>query len=385
MAALARLFIMQNKNLVMALLVLTMIVLLLFLPEIFGLKKTATRFTLGTTIQQLVGKIGNSFSGSDTRERPLLSEEYTSDEGLYKSPLEEILANFDILSGRNSSSQNVQKPLMDFSPGSETVISLGNSADLASNIAGRLGGEYRESRYALVDYAAGVRYVLGDGQNLFEPEQIFEYLSGLARGVDLAFGTENVPGNYQEMWDETRDVLPFQSTDALKGSIVSGKKRRAQLILGEIFVQQPPKSDFSRNPADPAYARIDFYVRGDDIKKVALLRNGRYVKDLPVQVEVDEYGFRLMHIYQMDARGKYTFRVYDGSGPILEKKYEFYSKANNFAWDAKDFGRFKIPFGDGRVDRRMDRYFLVGGSGAGSSEGKEQVPLFSGSRAISRF
>jgi hypothetical protein len=211
-----------------------------------------------------------------------------------------------------------------------------------------------ETRFALLNFLNGVRYVRSDATKFLRVEDALAYVRKLDQSVSAAMVREKVASESVNAWKQISVAALFnlgQPSETIE------KPFNPQLNLLRVRVRQPPDR-FRRWIEDgPAFVDFKAAVVGRDVKKINVYYNGTFVASR-VPLAPDENGLRMFGMGNRPARGIYTFRVYDKYGAVYEKHYLFYPIARRFAWQRDAQGAFAIPVSSGKdVDPRLERLF----------------------------
>lgn len=269
------------------------------------------------------------------------------------------------------------------SPEYQAMLSAASTE--ANALARALPPQYSESKFALINFSNGVRFITGNAEKSMSAPEAFLYLARLDLHVREAMARDAVPPSEVAQWNR---VSP---ASALKGKSIAGATGRAarpvaafapKISVASIKILHPPTNNGKFIEGGPTTMTLTLSVTNPgDLARIEVYRNGELVTRNMPRVS-GKAGKRLYWLRSVDARGIYTLKAVSKSGAQLVRHYSFYDSARRFPWLKRKNGRFDIPFRD--FDPKLDRLFLRGAE-AESSNGSISFFSSSSGRDLARF
>lgn len=251
----------------------------------------------------------------------------------------------------------------------ESKDALGQARRDAMELSRGLPTSAVNSRFAMIDFANGLDFVMTKADQQMTPRDAVIYMTKLDQSVTRALAQENVERVFVKRWSQL-------SLGPVLGKTMLGQSHdtvttpfNPQLTLTELRVRH-----VGMHRGDPNTGKVDVsisgYLIGSDIDKVTMeANNGAIV--LPVYIKRDPRGYWFFNRGTIDGRKKWKFTVYNKLGEQYEKRYQFYPKVGGFRYDSK-LG-YQIPFhmerarvGEFRSDNfdpRLDQFFALSEGG----------------------
>ena len=251
------------------LLVIAIILILLFLPEIIGLKSVNTK---------LANKV--NFQKEVTTPPEIKKEE--KKEIVYSSPLQSFEAK---LSGELPDSKLQYTKFQEYKLYDKERITPAflKSALISKNLKfayskskylyKKIDQNYKYTRRSLFNFITTLEKIIQTSSLPSNAIEIVEYLEEQEHQVSLAMLHENVERKFILKWTEISLTEVYQSEQAydFKKLAVSNFNPSLQ-IYDMSFKLKTNSSNFS--PEDVRYVRVNFMFLGSGIKKLRIYRNG---------------------------------------------------------------------------------------------------------------
>jgi len=229
--------------------------------------------------------------------------------------------------------------------------------------------QYEQSKFALYNYANGIKNVLKGSSKTMSADEAVQFLARLDGEVTTALLGEAVePSIFNEWADITLGPL-FENTRSHQMKVAKRFPFDPQFRILWARITQPPDRFGKFIEGGKAHLSFKVTVVGRDVKKVRTFHNGIRISDRSPRFAKGTSARFFTH-QNADARGIYTFRIYDKRNRFIDRSYNFYAAARKFPWMSRRRGRFNIPLSEG--DPRMDGLFLIQ-----SSEQARQTTYFS--------
>jgi len=217
------------------------------------------------------------------------------------------------------------------------------------------------TRFALYNYANGIKVVRDGGEPGMTPEMAYSYLESLDASVTRAMVREGVAREFYKRWQAISLGELFSS------SRLARAKQQFEVVFNpglsleraRVFM---PGATFRTN--GKVYVNLEGYVRGNDVKRIAAYQDGVFKRNLTLY-NPDKDGIRRFGWFGRNARSVLTLVAFDRYGESYEKSYRFFPSAQRFRWTPRDQGTFLINFRSGLVDPSLDRYFRFRGANSG--------------------
>jgi len=248
-------------------------------------------------------------------------------------------------------------------PESKDAISQARRS--AFELSRGLPANAKATKFAMIDFANGLDFVLTRADQQMTPREAVTYLMNLEQSVGRALVDDNVERVYVKRWSQISlgpvlsktmlgqahqsEVLPFDPQLTMTSIAVRHKgMKRGDPTTGKVQVT------------------ISGYLIGDDIKSVTMEANDGGIS-YKLSLKRDPRGFWFFNRGSIDARQTWIFKVYDKFGERYQKVYRFYPKTSQFVYEK---GRgYKLPFRMTRAtvgtfraqdfDPALDKYLTV--------------------------
>lgn len=342
----------SNKHLYTAGVIVLVIGILIFLPELTSMK------------------------GGQGEEEELASEYYIEEEveetSVEQVKYQEQPAPFDTFSSENNAPEIVvtwdsfteRANLRNLKKAVKTMKKLEMS--LKADVRGK------ESLAILKNYSEIIQYIMKKGEDSYPtPEKAYSDVITNEKLLTRALVKEKVDRASRILWSQVDLGQGLQSQQSL-----SEKKRiigpfRPDPRLQKLQIVQSSNSD-SYDPTRPLQIRIDGVIRGNDVASIELVPRSTITSAQRVKLRrtTDLLGQRRFTVRAAQPPTDETFilRVTDIRGDTYLKRYKFYPRVTKFTWlGIRERGRFAIPYREG--DPRLDKYFRV------TREQSERTPI----------
>lgn len=251
----------------------------------------------------------------------------------------------------------------------ESRDAIGQARRDALELARGLPSTANGSKFAIIDFANGLEFVMTKADQQMTPRDAVVYLMKLDQSVSRALGEEKVDRVFVKRWTQI-------SMGPVLGKTMLGQRHDSeiapfdpQLTMTEVRVVHK-----GMRRGDPNTGKIDVtisgYLIGDDVKSVVMEANDGAMS-IKLPLKRDPRGFWFFNRGTVDGRQTWTFKVYDKFGERFQKMYQFFPKARSFTYQ-KGLG-YQIPYRMARAtvglfrsqdfDPQLDRYFTVAASG----------------------
>ena len=200
-------------------------------------------------------------------------------------------------------------------------------------------------------------------------DEAVQYLAKLDSEVTTSMLAEGVESAVYNEWADITLGPVFENTKEHQTKIAKRFPFNPQFRLLWVKIFQPADHYGRFIENGKAYVSFRASVQGRDVRKITIFANGVKQAERVPRFRKGTTTRIFTHLNR-EARGIYTFRVYDKRGRFVDRSYNFYMVARKFPWLPKRKGKFDIPFMEN--DPRLDALFLF----QSSSEAK-QVTYFS--------
>lgn len=221
------------------------------------------------------------------------------------------------------------------------------------------------SKFAMIDFANGLEFVMTRAEQQMTPRDAIIYLMKLDQSVSRALAEDRVDRVFVKRWSQI-SLGPVLSRTMLGQRHDSGAVAfDPQLTMTAVQVRH--KEMRKGNPATgKVEVIISGYLIGEDIKQVTMEANDGAIS-YNLALKRDPRGFLFFNRGSIDGRLRWKFTVYDKFGEQYEKTYQFYPRVGGFRYDSR--AGYQIPFRMARAtvgrfrsqdfDPRMDQFFAV--------------------------
>jgi hypothetical protein len=336
----------NRRNLLYTLLALGLVIVLLFLPEILTLSgmhkeerlarsdddderakleiENAQRSSEETSEPSFLSNLRNAAGKSVEKVSKMVSRERTRRE--YS---EELATDMPSYPGRVMRLSDVERELeeQDRIPiGSDTRATwsmlqrgqyneiLLSSRKRALTIAANLNAEQTRSKYALINFATGVGFILNQPTGLMSAPEALAYLEDLQLKATRALEDDGVKHTLYKSW---RDVSldTARAADNVKMVASAGKPLDARyrgsiaMVLTEVT-----------RKLNSRVVTVHGVTYGKDIVRVEVYRNGIYVLDGLLKGTQND--FRQFYFRAPDGTGIFSIRSINKDNYYFEKRYQ---------------------------------------------------------------
>ncbi len=247
----------------------------------------------------------------------------------------------------------------------ESKEAVGQARRDAMELARGIPQSATASRFAMIDFANGLDFVMTKADQQMSARDAIIYLTKLDQSVSHALAEEKVDRVFLKRWSQI-------SMGPVLGKTMLGQRHDEisavfdpQLTMTAIQVRHK-----GMRRGDPSTGKVEVvisgYVIGDDIEKITMEANNGAIT-LPVYIKRDPRGFWFFNRGSIDGRKQWKFTVFDKFGEQYTKIYQFYPKASIFRYDSK-LG-YQFPFRMARAtvgefrsenfDPRLDKFFAL--------------------------
>lgn len=305
----------NRRSLFITSIAIVLVVGLIFIPEIISIQSKL----FGSRTQV----------GQDTRA----SLKYPAPAALKsQSPLDRVLTMLEApssISEAGSTATSASEPKVMtrqeadevlMRPSSWSMLQSKRYADIlvsARNRALVLSSQVKEddvrAKYALLNFANGVSFVLSGPTKVVSAPDAFAYLESLQLKATRALEEDGVTRRVYVAWrdvslDSSRALDKMKSSPGNSRESVSN--RRFSIVLTDLKVR--PRS---------TYIKVRGLVRGKGVRKIEVYRNGTFLST--VSMGREKNGFKPLFFRYHDGTGIFALRVVDDSGKFYERRFQF--------------------------------------------------------------
>ena len=237
----------------------------------------------------------------------------------------------------------------------EFVAKLEEAEQLSLDLMSQIPSEDRAA-FSLATFVSAIRFVMDEGDRHFSPQQAAKYLVGLGDQVERDLADSSTGAKFRRDWQALRLSESFNGVlNQEKAPILKPFDPKLQLF--SVNIRQMGEANGKFNPVIIPTIEIQGFVRDESAMKVTLLRAGVEIgsQDLPPQLDPD--GMKRFFLRSHDARGTLELRVTSKDGQQRSRHYSFYPRVRGFQWQGD---QYVLPFRNGDVDPRLDKFFSVG-------------------------
>lgn len=244
---------------------------------------------------------------------------------------------------------------------------LRKARDDVRSLARIISPDQYQTKEALLNYQNGIGWLLEGDKSPIPVQQGLDHIERLDLDVTRAMIKEAIDRADYIRWSKISLGPLFENGKArhLKQEYLAPYNPRITLAKVRINVGKPRVTSDGRIFPPPSSVGIVGFIMGKDTQKIAVMRNGRKIRALPLRKSVDSEGKRTFAFSLSPGNGPIAIQATDGLGTIVQKTYRFLPKAASLP-RAENGRAVILPFNNDlqsrsfdvrEVDLRMDRYF----------------------------
>ncbi|RMD85425.1 MAG: hypothetical protein D6808_05305 [Candidatus Dadabacteria bacterium] len=305
---------MDLKNLVFAVITLAIVVVAIFMPELFTVKEGQRE--ISSREVQMPEK---------EAQGPKASLGIKSD----LSPLDKVLISLKQPRKKAARQDHTKQGLPEEAkPATWEMILHGKYRDVlisarnrAYIIADNLSVNDLRSRYALFDFANSINFVLSGPQRILSAPEALAYLEAQRLKVTRAFEEDGVGRKLMRSWrtvalDATRALDRMRA----KGDFGISGRYRFSIVLTKVKLNK-------RSGA----VTVRGLIKGENIERVELFRNGIMLQEVLKGKPRRRGKYMKFHFKYPKGTGVYALRVVDKEGSFYERRFRFFGAKKSWA------------------------------------------------------
>lgn len=364
----------KKNNLLVTFGVVSLLAVLLFLPEIIGLEGGIDlekgRFSLRPP----------SSTGADPFSVAEIEEQAS---GTDIQPAEDPRARLNPVSNNYSYQEQEffdrERQREQIFPAEQVTWETLHSDEVAENLKqvqvasfellNQIPSDKKQARWALFNYVNGINMILGNPPQSLKAEDALKFLEELDLGVTEAFVKDDVARAARMDWAEVSltPVLGQRRAEIEKRQAITPFNPRIRVIDLGYRITATNTGSFPTGREFTEGVMVDFTLamRGREIKEIELHRNGEYQYDLPIHTPKfeDDWGYIETYVTE-PAFSRFSIVVIDVEGQEYVKHYDFRRDIGRFGWKYVVGGNYylaRLPYvtRKGRIDPRIDPRYRV--------------------------
>jgi hypothetical protein len=307
----------KQSNMLVTVLVIGLVLLLLFIPDILGVKAPLIDRAADLPQSWLSyrdGKVGRTGAG-----KSVLESENASNTERGSGAGDRQRRELRLAGGIGADNLNDSKSL----------AKLAQVRATSQQLAFALPREFGASRFTLLNLIGGIDRVTGaEARSMSTPESI-KYLNGLDIAVSRALEQEQVPVEYLSVWQSNSlEGEPYSESNVTRQDKPENPANQFGFVLKRITYFRYSNQKGEYDESAPLFVDIDFVTVGKDaslIKRASLFKGKTIRRRTNLSPEMSEFSYTALPVSE-----QYAVEVKTRDGRQLKRGFSFAVSGSGF-------------------------------------------------------
>jgi hypothetical protein len=311
----------KQSNMLVTVLVIGLVLLLLFIPDLLGIKAPLINRAADLPQSWLSyrdGKIGSAGSSSESS----LSEG-SADGAEQPGAQRGTRIRREVRLAGKIGADNLDA--------AESVSKLVQVRSTSQQLAFALPREYSTSRFNLLNLIGGIDRVTGSDSHSMSPTEAIKFLNSLDLAVSRGMEQEQVPAEYLSVWrSNSLGGQPISEIEQVTGDKNDKSGNQFGFVLKRILYFRYPNQKGEYDETNPLFVDIDFVTVGKDaslIKRASLYKGKSIRRRTNLSPEMNEFSYSALPTNE-----QYSVEVKTRDGRQLKRGFSFATKGSNFEY-----------------------------------------------------